>query len=432
MKQILIALATAMAASNASAADNIFSTHFSDSTLRIDYTISGDANSSRIALTRQSKSAGWAGRRHNLDKLPLLGNGTVAVIAEENGDTLYINSFSTLYQEWLSTPEALTTPTAMEHTMLVPLPRRQAKIVLTLLSSRHEPITTMTHIYKPDDILIATINPAGHLVRTLHRGGDPTDAIDVAILAEGYTEAETDSFFCHAQTAADEILSYEPFKSHAKDFNFIAVASPSTHSGVSVPRLNNWKSTAFSSHFSTFYSDRYLTTGKVHSIHDALTGIPYEHIIILANTDEYGGGGIYNNYTLTAARHPMFRPVVVHEFGHSFGGLADEYFYEADVMTDTYPLDIEPWEPNITTLVNFPAKWGHLLEANTPVPTPSEDAQKYKVGVFEGGGYSFKGVYRPADECRMRNNTYPTFCPACADALNSLIQFYIPPKDRRD
>ena len=207
-------------------------------------------------------------------------------------------------------------------------------------------------------------------------------------------------------------------------FNIVAVASPSDDSGVSVPRLGEWKHTAFNSHFSTFYSDRYLTTRRVKSIHDALAGIPYEHIIILANTEEYGGGGIYNAYTLTTAHHPMFRPVVVHEFGHSFGGLADEYFYNDDVMTDTYPLDTEPWEQNISTRVDFASKWEDMLVKGTPVPTPVSEQAKYPVGVYEGGGYSAKGIFRPADNCRMRTNEHPTFCPVCQRALQRLIDFY--------
>ena len=191
-----------------------------------------------------------------------------------------------------------------------------------------------------------------------------------------------------------------------------------------MPRLGDWKHTAVGSHFSTFYSDRYLTTTHVKAIHDALAGIPYEHIIILANTEEYGGGGIYNSYTLTTAHHPKFRPVVVHEFGHSFGGLADEYFYDNDVMTDTYPLDVEPWEQNISTRINFAAKWEDMLAKGTPVPTPTDMNKKYPVGVYEGGGYSAKGIYRPSDDCRMRTNEYPTFCPVCQRAIRRVIEFY--------
>lgn len=406
------------------ASTNNFTDNFADSTLRIDYQFSGDANSQHVALSRQSKQAGWVGRRTRLGDLHLRGNGVITVIDAATADTLYRNSFSSLFQEWLSTDEAQTTQKSMQNTFLVPLPRRDADINITLFNARHEPMTEMTHRYRHDDELVAVNHrkPLPH--RYIHRSGSPEEAIDVAILAEGYTEAEMDSFYAHATVAVEAILNHEPFKRYADRFNFVAVASPSADSGVSVPRLGEWRSTAFNSHFSTFYSDRYLTTPYLYQVHDALLGIPYEHIIILANTPEYGGGGIYNSYTLTAARHPLFRPVVVHEFGHSFGGLADEYFYENDVMLDTYPTDLEPWEPNITTLVDFDSKWKSLLAPGTPVPTPVERAAEFPIGVYEGGGYSFKGVYRPADECRMRNNTYPTFCIGCEDAIARLIQFY--------
>lgn len=236
-----------------------------------------------------------------------------------------------------------------------------------------------------------------------------------------------DTFYQDAEIACESLFSHEPFKSMQKRFNIVAVASPSQDSGVSVPRLGMWKNTAFSSHFSTFYSDRYLTTSRLKSVHDALAGIPYEHIIILANTEEYGGGGIYNSYTLTTAHHSDFRPVVVHEFGHSFGGLADEYFYDDDVMTDTYPLHVEPWEQNVSTRVDFGSKWEDMLPEGTPIPTPLEETGKYPVGVYEGAAYSSKGIYRASYNCRMRTNEYPEFCPVCQRALQRLISFYTEP-----
>ena len=127
---------------------------------------------------------------------------------------------------------------------------------------------------------------------------------------------------------------------------------------------------------------------------------------------------------MTTAQHPLFRPVVGHEFGHSFAGLADEYFYDDDIMTDTYPLDVEPWEQNISTRVDFISKWEDMLEKGTPVPTPTAESEHYPVGVYEGGGYSAKGIYRPADNCRMRTNDYPAFCPVCQRAIRRIIEFY--------
>ena len=122
----------------------------------------------------------------------------------------------------------------------------------------------------------------------------------------------------------------------------------------------------------------------------------------------------------------MFQPVVVHEFGHSFAGLADEYFYEEDIMNDTYPLNIEPWEQNITTRVNFSSKWEDMLTPNTPIPTPVNKRDKYPIGVYEGAAYSFKGIYRSSYDCRMKTNEYPEFCPVCQRAIQRLINFYVP------
>lgn len=403
-----------------------FDKYFCDSTLRIDYIFSGKKGASAVSVDGLEYQPGWAGRRHRLDYVPFEGNLQVIVKDSASGDTIYVNSYSSLFQEWLHTPEAELHPISMENTFIVPAPRNEADITVTLFDNRREPMAATTHHVTPGDILIRrpdTSRPTGH--RYIHKSGSPKEKIDVAILAEGYTTEEMDSFYVHAEKAVASILSHEPFKSRADEFNFVAVASPSKESGVSVPKNGQWKDTAFSSHYSTFYSDRYLTTTAVKSIHDALRGIPYEHIVILANEYEYGGGGIYNFYTLTTARNPQFWPVVTHEFGHSFGGLADEYFYAGgDVMDETYPLDIEPWEPNITTLTDFDKKWKDMVPG-IKIPTPVEGTPKGKVGVFEGGGYRTHGVYRPVDTtCRMRFNDAEGFCPVCQRAITTLIDFY--------
>ncbi|WP_347074231.1 IgA Peptidase M64 [Bacteroides stercoris] len=409
----------------ASTRAQVFADHFADKTLRVDYIFNGNASGQAICLDGLSALPTWAGRKHHLAELPLQGNGQIVMRNAASGKTIYTTSFSSLFQEWLETDEARNVTKGFENTFLLPYPLQPVEIEITLLDPRRNVRASMKHIVHPNDVLIeqkgnSHITPHKYL---LHNDS-PEKCIDVAILAEGYTLQEIQTFYEDADIACKSIFDHEPFKSMKKRFNVVAVASPSTDSGVSVPRLNEWKHTAFGSHFSTFYSDRYLTTSRVKAIHDALAGIPYEHIIILANTEEYGGGGIYNSYTLTTAHHPMFRPVVVHEFGHSFGGLADEYFYDNDVMTDTYPLDIEPWEQNISTQVDFAAKWKDMLSENTPVPTPAEVSENYPTGVYEGGGYSAKGIFRPAENCRMRTNEYPAFCPVCQRALRKIIEFY--------
>ena len=409
----------------ASTRAQVFADHFADKTLRVDYIFNGNASGQAICLDGLSALPTWAGRKHHLAEFPLQGNGQIVMRNAASGKTIYTTSFSSLFQEWLETDEARNVTKGFENTFLLPYPLQPVEIEITLLDPRRNVRASMKHIVHPNDVLIeqkgnSHITPHKYL---LHNDS-PEKCIDVAILAEGYTLQEMQTFYEDADIACKSIFDHEPFKSMKKRFNVVAVASPSTDSGVSVPRLNEWKHTAFGSHFSTFYSDRYLTTSRVKAIHDALAGIPYEHIIILANTEEYGGGGIYNSYTLTTAHHPMFRPVVVHEFGHSFGGLADEYFYDNDVMTDTYPLDIEPWEQNISTQVDFAAKWKDMLSENTPVPTPAEVSENYPTGVYEGGGYSAKGIFRPAENCRMRTNEYPAFCPVCQRALRRIIEFY--------
>ena len=423
MKKHILFLLCLIAVSSTRA--QVFADHFADKTLRVDYIFNGNASGQAICLDGLSALPTWAGRKHHLAELPLQGNGQIIMRNAASGKTIYTTSFSSLFQEWLETDEARNVTKGFENTFLLPYPLQPIEIEITLLDPRCNVRASMKHIVHPNDVLIeqkgnSHITPHKYL---LHNDS-PEKCIDVAILAEGYTLQEMQTFYEDADIACKSIFDHEPFKSMKKRFNVVAVASPSTDSGVSVPRLNEWKHTAFGSHFSTFYSDRYLTTSRVKAIHDALAGIPYEHIIILANTEEYGGGGIYNSYTLTTAHHPMFRPVVVHEFGHSFGGLADEYFYDNDVMTDTYPLDIEPWEQNISTQVDFAAKWKDMLSENTPVPTPAEVSENYPTGVYEGGGYSAKGIFRPAGNCRMRTNEYPAFCPVCQRALRRIIEFY--------
>ena len=402
-----------------------FEHYFTNRTLRVDYLFTGNAERQTICVDELSSLPRWAGRRHHLSELPLAGNGQIEMKDAADGTVIYRTSFSALFQEWLETDEARTTAKGFENTFLLPFPRRAVSVEVTLFDSHRQVRARLQHRVDPEDILIRRKGET-HVCphRYLLKSGQADRCIDVAIVAEGYTEAEMDVFYRDAQTACESLFDHEPFRSMKKRFNVVAVASPSEDSGVSIPRLGEWRSTAFGSHFSTFYSDRYLTTSHLKTLHDALAGIDYEHIIVLANTDEYGGGGIYNSYTLTTAHHKDFRPVVVHEFGHSFGGLADEYFYDEDVMNDTYPTDVEPWEQNVTTRVDFASKWQDMIPEGTPLPTPADNFNMHEVGLYEGAAYSARGLYRASYNCRMRTNEYPAFCPVCQRALRRLIEFY--------
>ena len=422
-------------------------------TLMVDYIFSGTDSVQEIALDGMSCLDGWAGRRVNLDQVPVRGNGQIALIDKASGEVLYRQSFSTLFQEWQTTEEATRIRKAFEGVFLLPMPVEKALVKIELYDFRGGVSATLTHEVEPADILIRRINPQPAAHEYMLKSGSPESCIDVAIVAEGYTADEMDLFYEDARKAVDAILAHQPFGQYKDKFNFVAVALESQDSGVSVPGEGEWKNTALSSHFNTFYMDRYLTTLRIKQMHDALAGIPYEHIVILANTDTYGGGGIYNSYTLTTAHHPAFEPVVVHEFGHSFAGLADEYYYDDQFVEYYYP-DCEPWEQNITTLHDFESKWDSQLPRTVCIPTPvptidpingvaadskktfgkasgvavksiwAEDGNGYQslVGVYEGAGYQSKGVYRPYPDCRMKTNSPKAFCPVCQRAIARIIE----------
>lgn len=376
---------------------------------------------------------------------PLLrGNGQVLVKEPATGAVLYSNSFSTLFQEWQGYEEAGHTQKAYENCLLVPFPKDTVNVEV-LLSDNHGKVSArMSHRVVPGDILIRQAGAVDS--RTLWGDGPVEETIDIVVLAEGYTAAQEEKFWADAARARDALLGHEPFASRAGDFAIRAVFLPSQDSGPSIPRLDQWHNTVADSHFDTFYSDRYLTTSSMQKVHDALGTVPFEQIIVLVNTPVYGGGGIYNSVTIMGSDHPTFSQVLVHEFGHAFGGLGDEYFYGEQAETP-YPSDTEPWEPNITTLRDFASKWQDMLPPGTPIPTPVDsleqqdvrkiwkalsDSQKEllnsKLGVYEGAGYQPHGVYRPVQECRMKINECEHFCPVCSRAIERMIDYYITPE----
>ena len=400
-----------------------FGTYFKDSTLRIDYIFAGNSASQNIYVDKLNMLPRWYGKRQRLAEIPVEGNGQITVRSHKTGKIIFRNSFSTLFQEWLSYDEAKTARKSFQNSFLIPMPNDTVDVTVDLKDNRRNITATLTHLVVPSDILIRHIG-FSHVTPyvTLQKAKDTTRCIHIAYVAEGYRKDEMHTFLNDAKIAMEALFEHEPFKTLRDKFNIIAVKSPSIDSGTSEPSRGIWKNTALHSHFDTFYSDRYLTTLSINDLHDIMAGTPYEHLIVLVNTDKYGGGGILNSYNLSMTHHPAYRSVVVHEFGHSFAGLGDEYAYEQEQIP-MYPHDIEPWEPNLTTLHNFHNKWEKMIDKGTPIPTPpTKNLQK--IGVFEGAGYSLKGVYRGQQDCRMRTNEYPEFCAVCKDAIERLIKFY--------
>ena len=429
-----------LAAGYASAARD-FGKYFTGRTLRLDYTLAGSASGQNVYLQKICRTGAWAGRRSSLDTLLVAGNAQVAVRSLE-GRLLYVQGFSTLFQEWLTTEEATRLAKAFECPVLIPEPRQKVRVELSLMNNRRVECASLEFELDPKDILIREIEDNGNPRQVFMEHGPMESAYDIVIVAEGYTAAEQQKFFEDALRLNSRLFSHSPFDALAQRFNVRAVFVPSPQSGTSRPSKGEWKRTPASSHFDTFYSDRYLTTSSLVAVHDAIGTVPFEQIILLVNTSHYGGGGIFNNITICAADHPYSPVVFVHEFGHSFAGLADEYDYGQEV-DPTYPPDIEPWEPNITTLVDFASKWQDLLPASVAIPTepdalardnnlrriwkkltPEQKAQiNSKLGVYEGAGYRPKGVYRPVQECRMRINECEEFCPVCKRAIIKMTDY---------
>lgn len=405
MRRILLLIFTFLAVS--SGYSQQFDTFFRDSTLRIDYIFAGNAKAQSIYVDKLNMMPRWYGKHRRLAEVPVEGNGQIIVRRHRSEEIIYKNSFSTLFQEWLSYPEAETEQRSFENVFLIPMPKDTVDVTIELRDNRREVMTSLTHTVNPQDILIHYIGKTPTDYEIIQQAIDTSNCIHIAYVAEGYQPDEMGVFLKDARTAMEALFQHEPFKKLKERFQIIAVKSPSKDSGTSIPGKGIWKETALGSHFNTFYSDRYLTTLNIKRLHDWLAGTPYEHIIVLVNTDNYGGGGILNSYNLSMTHHPSFKPVVVHEFGHSFAGLADEYAYEQEQIP-MYPADIEPWEPNITTLKDFDSKWKNLKGA----------------GLYEGAGYSLKGVYRAYQDCRMRTNEHPVFCPVCQQAIERLIRFY--------
>jgi hypothetical protein len=404
--------------------DSLFYTNFKGNTMRIDYLFSGDASTITIALWQIKEEADWAGPRKNLIDPWHSGNFRYSIIDTTTGQVLYRKGFSTLFEEFQGTEEAKTQGGAYPMTALFPYPLKPVNFVI-------DRRVDSTGAFEP--LFSQVIDPGSHLIikeeinafplDTIRYQGNPAQTLDIVFLAEGYTEGEMEKFKQDAERMADYFLTVQPFSQYPGQINFWAVQSPSVSSGVDNPKKKHYKNTAFNSSFNTFGSDRYLTNRETWKVYDAAACAPSDQIIILNNSEKYGGGGFYNHYCQSTVDNPQSEIVAIHEFGHAFGGLADEYVGGVN-YDGFYKLDVEPWEPNITTLVDFGSKWASMVGDTVTVPTPRKPAYRNIVGVYEGGGYMAKGIYSPYMNCRMKDNSAEGFCPVCQEALKEKILYY--------
>lgn len=400
-----------------------FEKYFSGNTLRLDFFHTGDKSAELITFDKLIEEGPWSGTRTNLIDPFGYGNYMLKVFDSASGDLIYSRGFSTLFQEWQTTEEAKNTKRSMSGSVTMPFPKMKIRIEIHRRDKYNNFEKRFEYMVDPLNYFIIKEKIKPYPSFQVYYSGDPSTKLDIVLIPEGYTESEMEKFRSDCKRFAGYLFEYSPFKENSDKINFWGVEAPSPESGTDIPGKNVWARTIVNSHFYTFDSERYLMTTDYHTIRDIAANAPNDQIFILVNTSKYGGGGIYNYYNVTSVDHQASKQVFVHEFGHGLGGLADEYG-DDPTYQDFYPAGVEPWEPNITTMVNFESKWKNLIDKDTPVPTPDEEKFRNKIGAFEGAGYVPKGVYRPTHDSIMRAFTSNEFNRVCREALEKIIFSY--------
>ena len=406
-------------------AQESFDKYFTDKVLRFDFMLAGNSGKTSVYPVGMKEEPFWAGSKTNLINSFNSGNFKYEVFDVTGNTLIYSRAFCTLFQEWQTTAEAKSVDRSFYEVATMPYPKDKVKFIL----SKRERNGLFSKLYEtiidPASYFIRKENPINVAVTKIYGSGDPHTSVDLAFIAEGYKADEMGKFRADVKKMADYLFEEAPFSEYKDRFNIWAVEAISQDSGTDVPGEKIYVNTALNSSFYTFDLDRYLTTQDIKTVNDYAATVPHDYIIVLINSSRYGGGGVYNYYTGTTTGNQLSPKVFIHEFGHGFAGLADEYYTSTVAYDEFYPLNVEPWEPNITTMVNFESKWKKLISKDTPVPTPSEEKFKNVTGLFEGGGYSAKGIYRSAMDCRMKSNNTKGYCSVCRNAIKQMIEFFI-------
>lgn len=442
-------------------------------TVRVDYSHGGNAQSDHYALERVViEPLPWPGSTARRLDDTNRGHNRVEVVDARSGELLYSRGFSTIFGEWRTTEEAGRMSRSFQESVRFPKPDRPVRVRILERDERNRfalawsvEVDTDAHdvVRKQPDLVAKPI--------PVHVSGASSDKVDLLIMGDGYTAAELKKFEADARRLSKYLFSVSPFRERAGDFNVWALAVPTAQSGVSRPSLGVHHASPLGTRYDIFGSERYVLTLDNRALRDIAQHAPYEFIEILVNNETYGGGGIFGQFSTAAAGNAWADYLFVHEFGHHFAGLADEY-YTSPVAYAAAAARVEPWEPNVTAL-HDPAdiKWKRHVKAGTPLPTPwpkteyetaSRAFQKtraalraanrpesemdalfradlaatralfagkqhrHDVGAFEGANYEASGYYRPAMQCLMFDRS-EAFCPVCQDGISEVIDLYAGP-----
>ena len=446
-------------------------------TMRVDFVHSGDAKDEQYALERVLiEPLPWPGHPARHADETNRGDQKFEVLDAASGKLLYSRGYSTIFGEWQQTDEAKTLRRAFGESLRFPAP--QAPVTVRVLkrdkANAFEPVWSFV-LDPADQAIVRKPMPASIAPLAIHESGPPAEKVDLLILGDGYTQAETDKFERDARRLSDYLFSVSPFKEREGDFNVWGLMVPTPESGVSRPSTGDYHASALGSRYDIFGSERYVLALDNRALRDIAQQAPYEFIEILVNNQTYGGGGIFGAFSTAAADSDWANYLFVHEFGHHFAGLADEYYTSPVAYAPAEAARPEPWEPNATASTQREAlKWRHLVDAKTKLPTSWRKAafEKYsrstqkrraelrakrrpekemnalfreelatinrmfasepnrkRVGLFEGAKYEAQGYYRPQLQCLMFDRS-ERFCRVCSEAVEQTIDLYSrPPTD---
>ena len=439
-------------------------------TVRVDYTHSGNALSDQYALERVVvEPLPWPGNlAKNFDNTNR-GQNRVEVVDARTGDLLYSRDFSTVFGEWRTTEEAGKISRSFQESVRFPKPQQPVRVRILKRDERNQfSVAWSVEVDTDAQEVLKRQPPAPAKPIPIHVSGPSPEKVDLLILGDGYTQLEMKKFEADARRLSAHLFSVSPFRERARDFNVWAMAVPTEQSGITRPSTGVHHASALGTRYDIFGSERYVLTLDNRALREIAQHASYEFIEILVNNETYGGGGIFGQFSTAAAGNEWANYLFVHEFGHHFAGLADEY-YTSPVAYQSASGRPEPWEPNVTALRD-PAglKWKRHVKAGTPLPTPWPKAEyeeasrayqsrraalraanrpesemnalfredlarsnalfnkqphRHTIGAFEGANYEASGYYRPAMQCLMFDRS-ETFCPVCQDGISEIIDLY--------
>lgn len=463
-----------------------FDDYFVDKTMRLDYFHIGDAKEEWITVDQVYEQGTWAGSQRNLVDNFDNGRYYAKIYDSSSGQLIFSKGFDSYFGEYKTTNQALKgIKRAYHETILIPYPKKNIRFTLEVRNRENILLPLFSQEIDPSSVSIIKENLDKKVkIFEIRKNGSPHEKIDIAFIAEGYTSEEEEKVEADFKRFTEIFFNHEPYRTYKDRFNIYGVFKPSEESGCDEPRPGIFKNTALNATFNSLGSERYLLTEDNRSLRDIAAHVPYDTLFIMINHKRYGGGGIYNLYCTFTVDNQWYEYLFLHEFGHSFAGLADEYYTSSVAYNEFYPRGVEPAEPNITALLDPKSlKWKDSLTPYIEIPTPwkkegfdkmdlayqkirreinekiarmkrekapqtevekieqesdrlsrdhaknvddyfSKSRFRDKVGVFEGAGYSAKGLYRPMLDCLMFTKGKKPFCKICEQAVVRVIKYY--------